>query len=71
MGLESIKRLIRNWAVELMLDFKLIDPTMLNDACDLRIKTRVTNSGSCPWEAMTQSIFLRKNKEIWHGSLGG
>jgi hypothetical protein len=50
MGLEGIQRLICNWAVELMLDFKLIDPTMLNDACDLGIKTRVTNSGSCPWE---------------------
>ncbi len=50
MGLEGIKRLIRNWAVKLMLDFKLIDPTMLNDACDLGIKTRATNSGSCLWD---------------------
>jgi hypothetical protein len=50
MGLEGIKRLIHNWAVELMLDFELVDPTMLNDACDLGIKMRVTNSGSCPWE---------------------
>jgi hypothetical protein len=29
-----------------MLDF---DPTMLNDACDLGVKTRVTSSGTCPW----------------------
>jgi hypothetical protein len=49
MGLEGIKRLIRNWASELLLDFELIDPTMLNDACDLGVKTRVTNTGSCLW----------------------
>jgi hypothetical protein len=50
MGLEGIKRLIRNWATEFLLNFALIDPTMLNDACDLGIKTRVTNNGSCPWD---------------------
>ncbi len=49
MGLEGIKRLIRNWASELLLDFELIDHTMLNDACDLGVKMRVTNTGSCPW----------------------
>jgi hypothetical protein len=49
MGLEGIKRLIRNWVVDLMLDFELVDPTMLNDGCDLGVKTRLTSSGSCPW----------------------
>jgi hypothetical protein len=50
MGLEGIKRIIRNWATELLPNFALIDPTMLNDACDLGIKTRVTDTGSCPWD---------------------
>ncbi len=50
MGLEGIKRIIRNWATEFLPNFALIDPTMLNDACDLGIKTRVTNNGSCPWD---------------------
>jgi hypothetical protein len=49
MGLEGINRLNRNWASELLLDFELIDPTMLNDACVLGVKTRVTNTRSCPW----------------------
>jgi hypothetical protein len=48
-GLEGLKRILRNWAVENNLTFKLIDPTMLNDACDLGIKTRVTCSGQPLW----------------------
>jgi hypothetical protein len=50
MGLEGIKRIIRNWATEFLPNFALIDPTMLNDACDLGIKTQVTNTGTCPWD---------------------
>jgi hypothetical protein len=33
-----------------LLNFELIDPTMLNDACDLGIKSRVTNNGSYLWD---------------------
>ncbi len=49
MGLEGIKRLLRNWAVGNLLDYDLIELTMLNDACDLSLKTRVTSSVACPW----------------------
>jgi hypothetical protein len=49
MGLEGIKRLLRNWAFENLLDYDLIELTMLNDACDLGPKTRVMSSGASPW----------------------
>ncbi len=49
MGLEGLKRLLRNWAVENKLRFELIDPTMLNDACDLGLKTQVMCTGLPLW----------------------
>jgi hypothetical protein len=49
MGLEGIKRLLRCWAVENLLDYDLIELTMLNDACELGLKNRVMSSGACPW----------------------
>jgi hypothetical protein len=50
-GLEGLKRLLQNWAVENNLTFELIDPTLLNDACDLGLKTRVTCSGLPLWSS--------------------
>jgi hypothetical protein len=41
-GLEGLKRLVHNWAVENNLTYDLVDPTMLSYACDLGLKTRVT-----------------------------
>jgi hypothetical protein len=35
MGLEGLKRLLCNWAVENKLSFELLDPIMLNDAWTL------------------------------------
>ncbi len=44
-GLEGVKRLLHTWATDNNLMYEVIDPTMLNDSCDLGIKTRVSNSG--------------------------
>jgi hypothetical protein len=48
-GLEGVKRLLHTWAADNNLVYEVIDPTMLNDSCDLGIKTRVSNSGQQLW----------------------
>jgi hypothetical protein len=48
-SLEGLQRLLHAWAVENLLSYKLIDPTMLNNSCDLSLKTRVMNSDQQPW----------------------
>ncbi len=48
-GLEGVKRLLHAWATENNLTYEIIDPTMLNDSCDLGINTRVSNSGQQLW----------------------
>ncbi len=45
MGFEGLKRLVHNWAVETELAYDLLDPIMLNDACNLGLKTWVTSMG--------------------------
>jgi hypothetical protein len=64
-GLEGIKRLMCNGAVDHTLDFEVVDPTMLNDACDLGIKTRVTSSGTCLWGEATWSISCQSDTRTW------
>ncbi len=48
-GLEGVKRLLHTWATENILMYEIIDPTMLNDSCDLGIKTRLSSSGQQLW----------------------
>ncbi len=48
-GLEAFKRVLQNWGTENELMFTIIDPTMLNDTCDLPIKSRVTKDGQPLW----------------------
>jgi hypothetical protein len=48
-GLEAFKRVLQNWGTESELMFTIIDPTMLNDTCDLPIKSRVTEDGQPLW----------------------
>jgi hypothetical protein len=48
-GLEAFKRVLQNWGTENELMFTIIDPTMLNDTCDLPIKSRVTEDGQPLW----------------------
>jgi hypothetical protein len=50
-GLEGVKKLLHTWATDNNLMYEVIDPTMLNDSCDLGIKTRVSNSGQQLWSA--------------------
>jgi hypothetical protein len=51
-GLEAFKRVLQNWGTENELMFTIIDPTMLNDTCDLPIKSRVTEDGQPLWSPM-------------------
>jgi hypothetical protein len=48
-GLEDVKRLLHIWATENNLLYNIIDPTMLNDSCDLGLKTRGTSTGQRLW----------------------
>jgi hypothetical protein len=48
-GLEGVKRLLHTWATENNLMYEIIDPTMLNDSCDLGIKTWVSSTGQQLW----------------------
>jgi hypothetical protein len=48
-GLEGIQKIMQNWAAENDLEFDIIDPTILTDACDLCIKMLVANMGHPLW----------------------
>jgi hypothetical protein len=70
MGLEGIKRMMHNWAVEHTLDFELVNLTMLNDACNLGLKTWVTSSGACPWGEDDPLISRQRDTRTWPWPLG-
>jgi hypothetical protein len=46
---EGVKRLLHIWATENNLLYDIIDPTMLNNSCDLGLKTCVTSTGQRLW----------------------
>jgi hypothetical protein len=49
LGLEGVKKILQNWALEHDLCFDIIDPTMLADPCDLSLRERTTSSGQRLW----------------------
>jgi hypothetical protein len=49
LGLEGVKKIMQNWAIEHDLCFEIIDPTMLADPCDLGLRERTTSSGQWLW----------------------
>jgi hypothetical protein len=49
LGLEGVKKIMQNWAIEHDLCFDIIDPTMLVDPCDLGLRERTTSSGQRLW----------------------
>jgi hypothetical protein len=49
LGLEGVKKITQNWAIEHDLCFEIIDPTLLADSCDLGLRERTTSSGQQPW----------------------
>ncbi len=49
LGLEGVKKILQNWAIEHDLCFEIIDPTLLADPCDLGLRERTTSSGHRLW----------------------
>jgi hypothetical protein len=49
LGLEGVKKILQNWAIEHDLCFKIIDPTLLADPCDLGLRERTTSAGHRLW----------------------
>jgi hypothetical protein len=49
LGLEGVKKIMQNWAIEHDLCFEIIDPTLLSDNRDLGLRERTTGSGQRLW----------------------
>jgi hypothetical protein len=49
LGLEGVKKIMHNWAMEHDLTYDLIDPTQLADPSDLGLRTRTTVAGRALW----------------------
>jgi hypothetical protein len=49
LGLEGVKKILQNWAMEHDLCFDIIDPTLLADSCDLGLRERTTSSEQRLW----------------------
>jgi hypothetical protein len=67
LGLEGVKKIMQNWAIEHDLCFEIIDPTMLADPCDLGLRERTTSSGQRLWR-QDDPVHLRTDgyKDIAH-----
>ncbi len=49
LGLEGVKKILQNWAIEHDLCFEILDPTLLADPCDLGLRERTTSAGHRLW----------------------
>jgi hypothetical protein len=49
LGLERVKKILQNWAIDHDLCFEIIDPTLLADTRDLGLRERTTSSGQRLW----------------------
>jgi hypothetical protein len=49
LGLEGVKKILQNWAIEHDLCFEILDPTLLADPCDLGLRERATSAGHRLW----------------------
>jgi hypothetical protein len=48
-GLEGVKKILQNWAIDHDLCFEIIDPTLLSDTRDLGLRERTTSTGQRLW----------------------
>jgi hypothetical protein len=49
LGLEGVKKILQNWAIDHDLCFEIIDPTLLSDTRDLGLRERATSTGQRLW----------------------
>jgi hypothetical protein len=49
LGLEGVKKIMHNWAMEHDLTYDLIDPTQLSDPSNLGLRARTTVAGHVLW----------------------
>jgi hypothetical protein len=49
LGLEGVKKILQNWAIDHDLCFEIIDPTLLSDTRDLGLRERTTSTGQRLW----------------------